>query len=281
MYLTVQDDHQGAVNDPQPRVTATPNRLQVVAMAIAAAAALAACDLFADLSSRGTGMRRLMTSLLALLSVFLILGALVLPAQAKAPSRITVKGPGIEGEVDLLETTSMTEAVAFLFPYELIAEPLSERPTGDLGEAHILTWYAVLGAAHIQDSPQPLWSQLAWYPEASAVHVVEGFDHYQGWYQARPEAEASLSTSLERVGQQGLVGAAGYVFESEGTGRGAHADWVAQPLRSEASGLLPIAGWVSAALAIAVAVVNMTSWSQGPGRDRTKVVGADRQWGRR
>lgn len=175
-----------------------------------------------------------MRGLLVLLGASLTFGMLSLPVQAKGPQRITVEGPGIEGEVDLLESTRTANVRAFVLPTELLGDPLPQAPGGDGGEAYVLTWYGVLGASH-GDSPQPLLSRVAYYPEMRLAKALDGIESElagggSGWYQVNAQAAASFSKTLEKIDQKDQVGAAGYVFESAGTGRGADAEWVAQPL---------------------------------------------------
>lgn len=148
---------------------------------------------------------------------------------------VTVSGPGIEGEVDLLEWRRRSEEFVFWLPNDFLAGRLPEMPTGNLGPVYIVTWYAVLGAITAEERPQPLIDRVAYYPEAEAVHVREvsgGFDPGDGsdWYLVDQMAAASFSEALERIRENGLSGVAGYAFVTEGTGRGASADWIAESL---------------------------------------------------
>lgn len=208
-------------------------------------------------------MRSPTSRLAVLLRVCLILGALVLPAQAKAPWSVTVKGPGIEGEVDLMRGRPPGDLLSFWYPNDLLGEPLPGPPIGNPGESYILTWYGVRGALTPNDSLTPLVDRLAYYPQINAVKVLEisaawhlddghvpdeksgnllGKEApgslYSGdvswvswWYQVNPSAAASLSEELDRIQQEGIVGAASYTFVAEGS-RWPHVRWEAKPLPS-------------------------------------------------
>lgn len=196
-------------------------------------------------------VRRPMSRMLVAVCVSLMLGMSTAPASAKAPWRVTVKGPGIEGEVDLLRGREPGDMLSFWYPDEFLAgaKALSRTPTGDLGEGYILTWYAALGSETPGKPPTPLVDRIAYYPQINAVELLEvsgawymgdldilaaaSGDHDQGgmprWYRVDSRAAAFLSEELKRIRDQGIVGAAGYVFVAEGT-RWPRVRWRAQPL---------------------------------------------------
>lgn len=188
-------------------------------------------------------MTRRMSSMVGAAGVALTLLMLALPAQAKGPSRVTIAGPGIEGEVDMIEGKGAAEGFGWWFPYDLMAEPLTDAPTGALGEAYLVTWYSVRGAAHWEDKPEPMVYRVAYYPDVEAVQVLEvsegDIPGGSGWHRVDPAGAFSFSEGLVRVREDGLVGAASYIFVTEGTGRGARAEWVAQPIASS-GGSVPI-----------------------------------------
>ena len=181
-------------------------------------------------------MTRRVSSMVGAAGIALTLLMLASPAQAKGPSRVTVAGPGIEGEVDMIQGKGAAEGFAWWFPYDLMAEPLTDAPTGDLGEAYLVTWYSVRGAAHWEDKPEPMVYRVAYYPDVEAVQVLEASESDvpagSAWHRVDPAGAFSFSEGLVRVGEDELVGAASYVFVTEGTGRGARAEWVAQPITS-------------------------------------------------
>ena len=177
-------------------------------------------------------MRRYRYARIAFAAVILLMFGAV-PALAKGPWRVTVHGPGIEGEIDLLAAGVFPDV--FWLPGDFLGQPIADPPLVE-GEPFVVTWYAVMGAGP-GEKPQPLVDRVAFYPAPTAksgyaevLEISGGFFNGAGWYSVRPDAAAALDKSLRRLRSGGLVGVDGYRFDFEGTGPDAEAAWVVEPL---------------------------------------------------
>lgn len=103
-------------------------------------------------------------------------------AWAKAPWHVTVRGPGLEGEIDLLAAFG-AEELGFWFPNEFLNEPLRAEPPHPLGQRFIVTWYAVGGTTSPTGRPVPLVDQVAFYPnELGGSGLLEVLEFSGAWY---------------------------------------------------------------------------------------------------
>lgn len=172
---------------------------------------------------------KVLLSLIALL----VVGLIGLPADAKGPWRVTVEGPGIKGEVDLFEHGRSNEGFALWSANELLAMPLPQEPTQDLGTPYVVTWYAVMGAVRYEDQPTPMVDRVAYYPESGVAQILKRSGGYwsgqTGWYRVRRLAATFITDAAGRIQEYGLTGVAGYEFVTEGFGPNARAYWIGKP----------------------------------------------------
>ncbi len=143
------------------------------------------------------------------------------PAAAKGPWRISVRGPGITGEVDLLEEPAVLHRGPWS-AYEVVGDPLPFPRA--FGPRYVVTWYAAMGG---DPHPTPLVDRVAFYPAAGTVQVLvwsDGFGvHGGGWYEEVPVPGRHLAGLIENLAARGAHGPPGYAFAV----RDGHAAWEA------------------------------------------------------
>ncbi|MBI2168650.1 MAG: hypothetical protein HYU28_03990 [Actinobacteria bacterium] len=143
------------------------------------------------------------------------------PASAKAPSVVGVRGPGIEGEVDLHSLDDLELDLLVLPAARQLTEAQAvPKPPGP-GPAYRFTWYSFQGGVDAADLA-PDYDRIAYYPQAAPQGLVEVLEHsavfgtpgVTGWYVPEAGLASALAAAVAAASAPGVHGPSGYAFQS-------------------------------------------------------------------
>ncbi len=153
-----------------------------------------------------------------LVAVGMMVAALLVavpPATAKGPWRITVRGPGIVGEVDLMEGWPVTWISS---SETVVGAPGPARPGPT--PPFVVSWYSAVGW------DGPVVDRVAVHFDTGAVEVLDTSAVFgpgrTGWFEGRERGLRELRKVIDRVVAARPVGEIGYEYVSA-TGRSAWA----------------------------------------------------------
>ncbi len=127
------------------------------------------------------------------------------PVDANGPGRITVRGPGIVGEVDLMERLS----VAWIASSETVVRRHGPARPGQ-SPPYVVSWYAASGW------DAPVVDRVAVHFDTGAMEVLDTSAIFgpgrTGWFEGRERGMLELRRVIDQVVAARPVGEVGYEF---------------------------------------------------------------------